>query len=139
MAANVQPIYELTPNMPMGQTIATANTAKDGTGTVVTAFTAGSNGSRVEGINFRPLGTNSTASVARIFANNGSTNATPANNSLIGELTLSTTTLSETGAIAGFFWTPPVPLFLPAGYKLNITVGTTGAAGWAIQSFGGDY
>lgn len=139
MAANTNPIYVLTPNFPVGQTVATANTAKDGTGTVVTIFTGGTNGSRVDSIVFRPIGTNATASAGRIFVNNGSTNATPANNALIGEITLATTTLSETGAIAGFIWTPPVPLFLPSGYKINITVGTTGAAGWAVSAYGGDY
>lgn len=128
-------------------TVATANTAKDGTGTVVTVFTAdATNGGRVERLRFRAAGTN-IATVARVFINNGSTNATAGNNTLYAEITLAATTLSEVAALAlqeipnsnaipdatGF------PLVLPPGYKLNITVGTTVAAGYAVTALGGAY
>ena len=139
MPANTSPIFALTSNTPTGLTILTANTAKDGTGAVVTSLTGGANGTLVKGITFRGIGTN-TATVARIFINNGLTNATPANNSLFGEITLPATTLSETGALATQVWMPDVPNFvLPTGYKLNVTIGTTVAAGYAIQAIGGDY
>lgn len=142
MAANTSPIYSKAPDVQWG-TVATANTAKDGTGTVVTIFTAdATNGGRVEKIRFRALGTN-VATVARIFINNGSTNATAANNTLFAELTLAATTLSEVASQpnadlssvtdAGF------PLVLPLGYKLNVTIGTTVAAGYAVSVCGGKY
>ena len=64
------------------QTLTTANTAKDGTGTVALIFTAdASNGGRVERVRAVPLGTN-TASVLRIFINNGSDPTTAANNTI---------------------------------------------------------
>jgi hypothetical protein len=44
-------------------------------------------GSIVYGIIFKAIGTN-TASVARIYQNNGSTNGTASNNGFIGELSL---------------------------------------------------
>ena len=136
MAANTTPIF---PNQPAASwgTITTANTAKDGTGTVVTVFTAdATDGSFVSSIIFRAQGTN-TATVARIFVNNGSANSTPSNNSLIGEITLSGTTLSEVAALAHYEYT--VNRQLPAGYKLNITIGTTVAAGYALTAFGSGY
>lgn len=138
MAANTTPIYTLTPNITVGQTIATANTAKDGTGTVVTVFTAGTNGAKPEGVIFRGIGTN-VATVARIFINNGSTNATATNNTLFAEITLAATTLSEVGALADYRYQFPDNLRLPNGYKILITIGTTVAAGYAVTGYGGDY
>lgn len=145
MAANTQPIFPLTPKVSWG-TVTTANTAKDGTGTVVTVFTAGADGSRIDQIKVRALGTN-VATVLRFFVNNGSTNATAANNSLIHETTIASTTLSETAALTDNNITisvnttetvVPIP-YLPAGYKINVTIGTTVAAGLQITVHGGDY
>lgn len=139
MAQNTSPIYTLVANVPVGSTITTANTAKDGTGTVVTVLTGGTNGTLVKGITFRAAGTN-IATVARIFLNNGSTNTSAGNNLLIGEITLSATTLSEVAAVQTYVWVPDVPNYvLPSGYKLNITIGTTVAAGYALGAVGGDY
>lgn len=138
MAKNTSPIFFTSANVAVGQTITTANTAKDGTGTVVTVFTATSEESRPLGIVFRPTGT-ATQTVARIFVNNGSTNATATNNSLIGELALPSVTLSETTAQPEFRWTPPPDLILPSGYKLNVTLGTTVAAAYQVFGYGGNY
>lgn len=140
MAANTTPIYSKVGDIQWGTLLATANTAKDGTGTVVTIFTAdATNGGRVERIKVRAAGTN-VATVLRIFINNGSTNGTAANNSLYAEITCPATTLSEVAALAD----PGVgvldfPLVLPPGYKLNCTVGTTVAAGLYITACGGKY
>ena len=137
MAANTAPIFTLTPETTWGATtIATANTAKDGTGTVLNVFTAGINGSYVQRIRFRPSGT-AVQTVARVFINNGSTNATAANNILFDEITIAATTVSETTAQSSF--EIPLNFALPAGYKLNITIGTTIAAGLYVSVIGGDY
>lgn len=139
MAQNVTPIFVLTGNSPVGKTITTANTAKDGTGTVVAALTGGTNGTLVKGITFRPLGTN-IATVARIFLNNGSTNTSATNNVLIGELGLPPSTLTEVGEMTKNVWVPDIQNFvLPAGYVLNVTIGTTVAAGYAVGGHGGDF
>lgn len=117
--------------------ITAANTAKDGTGTVDTVFTAdATNGSFVQKIVVRPKGTN-VATVMRVFLNNGSTNATAANNSLLGEIGLPATTLSEVAAIAG--QEVPINFALPPGYKLNVVIGTAVAAGFAVNVIAGDY
>lgn len=92
MAQNTSPIFPLVPSVQWGATaLATSNTAKDGTGTVLTVFTADAiNGSRVDYLKVRALGSN-IATVLRVFINNGSTNATPANNVLFMERTIPTT------------------------------------------------
>lgn len=135
MPANTSPIFPLTPKISWG-TITTANTAKDGTGTVVTIFTAGSNGARVDRIKVRYTGT-SVATVLRIFINNGSTNATAANNILYTEITIPACTISEVAAQPDISLS--IGLTLPAGYVLNCTLGTTVAAALAITAEGGDY
>lgn len=138
MAANISPIYTLLGDIQWGTTlIATANTAKDGTGTVLTVFTAdATNGGFVSRIRFRAAGTN-IATVARVFINNGATNATPGNNILWDEITLSATTLSEVAALATYEL--PLNFALPAGYKLNITIGTTVSPGYYVSVIGGKY
>jgi len=145
MPANTTPIFPLTPRCSWSGNIQTANTAKDGSGTVFTAFTAGANGSRIDQIKVRALGTN-VATVLRFFINNGSTNATPTNNTLIHEVTIAATTLSETSALVDNDITiakalavaVPIP-HLRAGYKINCTVGTTIAAGVVVVVHGGDF
>jgi hypothetical protein len=137
MAANTQPIFSIAGDVEWGATaITTANTAKDGTGTVLTVFTADVDGAFVQRIRFRSAGTN-IATVARVFINNGSTNATAANNVLYDEITLAATTLSETSALATYEL--PLNFALPPGYVLNVTLGTTIAAGYFISVIGGKY
>lgn len=138
MPANTVPIVSRAPDIQWGATLlATANTAKDGTGTVLTAFTAdATNGGFVQRIRWRAAGTN-IATVGRVFINNGSTNATPANNILWDEITLAATTLSEVAALA--IYELPLNFALPAGYKINCTIGTTVAVGFYVSVIGGKY
>lgn len=145
MPANLDPIYPLTPKVQWAPAILTANTAKDGTGTVALVFTAGANGAKIDQIKVRPIGTN-TASVMRFFVNNGSVNSTPANNTLVHEVSLPAITISEVAQQADIDVLIPKALgvacpipYLPAGYKINVTIGTTVAAGWVVTVFGGDY
>jgi hypothetical protein len=137
MAANTAPIFSIAGDIKWGATaITTANTAKDGTGTVLTVFTANGDGGFVQRIRFRAAGTN-IATVARVFINNGSTNATAGNNILYDEITLAATTISEVAALA--VYELPLNFALPAGYKLNVTIGTTVAAGYFVSVIGGKY
>jgi len=138
MAANTSPIFTLAPDIQWGAAaITTANTAKDGTGTVVTVFTAdATNGGFVNRLIARAIGTN-VATVLRVFLNNGSSAATPANNVLVAEMTLPATTVSEVAAQPAYEL--PLNMALPAGYKLNCTIGTTVAAGYMLSVIGGKY
>ena len=138
--ANTAPIFPGVPSVQWAATaLATANTAKDGTGTVLAAFTAQASpaiGSRLDYVKVRALGTN-VATVIRFFLNNGLTNATPANNVLFMERTIAATTLSETAELADTII--QLDLSLAAGYVVNCTVGTTIAAGVMICGVGGHY
>lgn len=136
MAANTTPIFVGTPRNAYITTGTTANTLFDGTGTVATVFTAGSNGSKVETVNLWNLGTN-VATVVRFFVNNGSTNATAGNNALIQEITWATNTASQVAASTPVSWN--ANLYLPAGYKLNVTIGTAVASGVMVNCQGGDF
>jgi len=135
LPANINPIYPLTPKVSWGQ-IATANIAKDGTGTVVTVFTAGANGARVDYLKVRAKGTN-VATVLRIFINNGSDPTVADNNALVLEQTIAATTNSETASLADNLIT--LDMSIPAGYKITCTIGTTVAAGLVVTAFAGDY
>jgi hypothetical protein len=136
MAVTALPIFAQTPIFTVGATVTTANTAKDGTGTVVLVYTAGVNGSRIDNIKVRSTGT-AVATVLRVFVNNGATNATATNNSLFTEATIAATTLSEVAALADNVIT--MGISLPATYRVYVTIGTTVAAALQVSGQGGDY
>lgn len=143
MAANTIPIYTKLGQIGWSGVITTANTAKDGTGTVNLIFTAGADGARVERIRVRALGTN-VATVLRIFINNGSDPTVAANNVLYAEKTIAATTLSETAELAlnelpTTTDTTAFPIVLPPSYRLYCTIGTTISAGIRVMAIGGTY
>lgn len=141
MAGNAAPIYSRVGDIQWGASIATANTALDGTGTTSTLFTAdATNGGRVERIRGMHAGTN-ISSVVRFFINNGSSSATAANNWLLADATMAANTLSQLLASSPAFDIPgiPFPLVLPPGYKILACVGTTIAAGVIPGAVGGKY
>jgi hypothetical protein len=141
MPANTSPIFsakgaiQWTPS-----SLSLANTAKDGTGTVATVFTgntAGNNsGNFLQKLIARALGTN-VATVLRVFINNGGVNTTAANNSLIAEITLPATSVSEVAAQPDFVL--PLNFAVPPGYKILCTLGTAVTAGYAVSVIGGEY
>jgi len=146
MPANTQPIFPLTPKVSWTDNITSANTAKDGTGTTNLLFTAGANGSKIDQIKVRAKGTN-VATVMRFFVNNGSDPTTATNNTLAHEETLAATTLSEVAELADVDVTiakntgevaVPIP-YLPAGYRIYVTIGTAVAAGVQATCWGADY
>ena len=137
MAINTSPIFSKKGDIQWASAaLLSANTAKDGTGTIASVFTAGTDGAFVQRLVARPLGTN-VATVLRVFVNNGASNVTAANNSLVAEMTLPATTLSEVASL------PPYELALnyalPAGFKITCTIGTAVAAGFALTVLGGSY
>lgn len=136
MAANTTPIFSLTPKNFYASTGTSANTALDGTGTVVTLGTAGADGAYVSKLRLTHLGTN-VATVVRIYINNGSTNATPANNALIKEVSMLANTLDQTAASVAV--EVPLDLRLAAAHKLNVTIGTSIASGIMVEADVGDY
>jgi len=145
MPANTSPIYSITGDV---QSVAqnnsglivgpTANTALDGTGTLYKLFTAGANGSYVQKIRFRPVGSPA-ATVCRIFISS-STSTSATNTWLYDEITLPAVTLSQTAATSVFEL--PLNFALNASYLLYVTFGTsTGSAGtgYSVVCIAGDY
>lgn len=135
---NFAPIFTRVPRSAWAALTA-ANTAKDGTGTVATILTADAvEGGFLHKIVLEPSGTN-VATIARVFLNNGASNAVAANNSLIAQIGLPATTLSET-AVAGM--TPVERVFnipIPPGFRVNVVLSTAVAAGWHVTAIAGDY
>lgn len=139
MAANTTPIFPLVPHISwINAAGLVANTTTDLTsGTnYASNFTAGTNGSRVDFIRARALGTN-VQTVVRVWINNGSTTATAANQTLFFERTLPSSTGNQTTELADIII--PINVTLPAGYTFYYTFGTAVAAGYDIQVIGGDY
>jgi len=144
MPGNADPIYsrrgQVSSNGTTGMTTSITTATGDYTGASanhVLVFTADStNGSFVQRLRFKALGTN-TASVARIYLNNGSAATTAANNSFYGELSLPATTAINTAATIDIDY--PMNVALPAGFRIYVGVATTVAAGWVVTPVAGDY
>ena len=138
MPANTSPIFSIAGDAQWSSgAITAANTTTDLTsGTIYAIFTGGTNGSYIQRIRFRHLGTN-VATVARVWINNGSTTGTAANNTLWDEITLAANTLSQVAASVNYEL--PFGFALPAGYVIYVTLGTAVAAGFKATIIGGDY
>lgn len=147
MAQNTSPIFPFVPEVTWVSGAAanaatpgvTANTTKDGSsGTLYgPIFTAdATDGSRLDFIKVRALGTN-VATVVRLWVNNGSATTTAANNALYLERTLSATTVSETAEQPDIIL--PLNVSLSLGYRIYATFGTAVAAGFHLTGVGGDY
>jgi hypothetical protein len=140
MAANNDPIYSKAPDVQWIGYMVTANTTADLTaGTSYLAFTAdATNGGYLQKLRFKatPAG-NTTATVARVWINNGATTGTAANNTLFDEVTLPAITASTTQANISF--EIPMNIALPATYRVYLTIHTASANGWAVTAIGGKY
>jgi hypothetical protein len=93
--------------------IATANTARDGSGTLGTLITASGNGMRVDDIYVTATGT-TTSGTVRMFLSNGTTNY------LIQELIVSANTVSSSNPA----WSQPINnkgLVLQSGWSLKFS------------------
>jgi hypothetical protein len=126
------PAFAATPRVGMGL-ISTANTNRDGTGTLVTIFTAGANGSKIERIRVKAIET-TVASLVRIFIHDGS-NARLYDEIDVAALTVSQTVKGAEGELD--LSTPGKALLLPAGYSLRAA--PHDAKQHIVMAFGGDY
>lgn len=138
MAGNSTPIFTKVGDVQWAIGITTANTTTDlTTGTSYLVFTAdATNGGYVQKIRFRSLGTN-VATVIRVWINNGSTTGTASNNTLYDEMSLASSTASNTSALA--VYELPLNIALPPSYRLYVTIGTAVATGYDAIVVGGKY
>lgn len=147
MAANTQPIFPLTPNI--GHAVISAADASYTAPTASqTVLTAGANGTRINGMKIRALGTN-IPTVMRFFIKDGTSYY------LLYELALAASTASIIapaqsadivlypinydnmgGSTAG---NGVLPTTLKSGQSLVVTLGTAVAAGYCVIGDGGDY
>jgi hypothetical protein len=138
MAANTAPIFSGVGDVQWTTVQTAANTTFDGTaGTPAIAFSASVSGGFVQRIRFRASGS-ATATVARIFLNNGQSTGSASNNILFDEITLAATTAVQNAATATYEL--PCNFALPAGYRIVATIGTASPnGGWYVSSIGGSY
>ena len=138
MAANTAPIFSSTGDIQWTTVQTAANTTYDGTiGTPAIAFSASVSGGFVQRIRFKASGS-ATATVARVFINNGQSTGSAANNVLFDEITLAATTATNTAATATYEL--PLNFALPVGYRITATIGTAQTTGgWEACIIGGSY
>lgn len=122
-------------------TLSAANTNFDGTGTVVTVYTAGASGARIERVVIEATGTTS-AGLVNLYVGTDSAANTAANVHLydsvaVTAITPSTTTAPFTASRAEATANDRWPLVLAAGQTLRAS--TTIAQGFRVVAVGGDY
>ena len=128
----VSPNFAATPRCAVGQ-VTTANTARDGTGTIATIMPAGANGSRIDQIRVQATGT-TTAGVVRLFIHDG-TNARLFRELLVAAVTPSTTV--EAFSVALDLSAAGLALMLPSGFSLRAS--TNNAETFNVFAIGGDF
>lgn len=115
-----------------GVTVSTANTNRDGTGTLGTVITAGSAGTRIDRIRVQAIVT-TTAGMVRLFLFDGSTFYA------LQEVPVLAATVSATvqGANAEVAFGDARPLTIPNGW--SIRAGTHNAESITVTAYGADF
>lgn len=144
MAINTTPVFTRVPKVNFG-TCVTQNTLLDGTGTSVLVFTAhATDSSEVYEIRAKPMGSIATATVLRLFINNGATAGTASNNILIKEAEFPVKTQDQVSANDEFVFNfqdgdPNGFLRLPATYRIYATISQNVTDGIGVSVYGADY
>ena len=139
MPANTTPIFILAGNFTPGR-IAAANTASDGSGALVTIVTAGSNGTRVDGVRFINSQTSLAAAAAKVFriflSDTGG-----ANPRIIGEVVAGAVTRSATAIGQTAIYTFDQPIIMKSGQIMTVVQSIYGSAADQTDAcaFAGDY
>jgi len=131
---STSPQYASTPRCGIGQ-ISTANTNRDGTGTIGTIFTAGASGSRIDAINIKATGT-TTAGMIRLFIHDG-TNARLLTELPVLAMSPSATLPAWEAQLTTNNMSQVLPLILPTGYSLRAS--THNAETFNVIAIGGDF
>lgn len=129
MAAD--PVFATTPKVGMVQ-ISTANTARDGTGTIGAVLTGGASGTLINKIEISATGT-TTAGVVRLFLDNGT------NVYLLREIFVTAATPSTTVSVwnAQLLFAAPNVLHLPTNSWV-LKASTHNAEAFNVFAFGAD-
>lgn len=122
------PAFAATPKCAVGA-LSVANANRDGTGTVVTVFTAGASGSKIEEVRITPAAT-TTAGMVRLYLYSGTVYY------LLSEHIIAAATLSPSVATTVTTITYD-SLILPSGWSLRAS--TEKAEAINVHAFGGDF
>jgi len=139
MAANTTPIFTKQGNFTPAR-IAAANTASDGSGTLVTLVTAVVDGTRVDGVRFinsQATAAASGAKVLRIFL----TDTGGINSRLIGEVTMAAATRSTTVIGATSIYTFDQAIIMKSGQLISVCMSVYAGAQDQTDAiaYAGDY
>ena len=130
MAVKATPVFTQSPVCGIAQ-ISSANTNRDGTGSLGTVYTAGANGGRIELIRVKATVT-TTAGMVRIYVStNGGTNKY-----LWAEISIGANTVSASNPGAEGEFSPTKPLMLPA--SAIVYASTHNAETFNVFAHGGD-
>jgi len=139
MPANTSPIFALTPRA-VTAAISAANTARDGSGTLVDVLTASTNGTRIDFLTFTSAQATAGASAARVqrvyITDTGGVNSRLISEVVLAAVTASTTAIGATSTI-----TFTNGLILASGQKLQVSQSVYGSASdlTHVIARGGDY
>ncbi len=139
MAANITPIFTKQGNFTPAR-IAAANTASDGSGTLVTLVTAVTDGTRVDGVRFinsQATAAASGAKVLRIFL----TDTGGINPRLIGEVAMTAATRSTTVIGATSIYTFDQAIIMKSGQLMSVCMSVYAGAQDQTDAiaYAGDY
>jgi hypothetical protein len=142
--ANKEPIYTLSGDVSSNGTtgMATGMVTATGDYTGVSAnhvlvFTAdATNGGYIRRLRFQATGA-CTASVARIYLNNDSSNGTATNNTFYGQVSLPGIVATIVAATSEVDY--PMEFALNPGFRIYTGLGTTVATSWVCTAIGGKY
>jgi hypothetical protein len=145
MAGNSTPIFSRIGKITWAQVTGTDG-SQDGTDAdVQLVFTAdATNGSFAHKICCQPRSASGSVSfpagAVRVYLNNGSTNGTAANNSLMREISIPATTVNVAATTGTPAYEIPLNIQLPAGYRLYVGYSNSVANGvLQVTVYGGDY
>lgn len=132
MAVNTTPVFVLTPQIGRVR-ISTANTGRDGSGTLGNVITGGTNGTRIDRIVITATGT-TTAGMVRLFINDGT--------NIRAWLEVPVAAITVGANTAAFHQSIPSPdnaplLVLPATYILSVS--THNAETFDVLAHAADY
>lgn len=131
MAANTTPIFTLSPLVNGGQ-VSTANTNRDGTGTLATLYTVGADGGRIDYVRAKATVT-TTAGMVRIFVStDGGTTKRLWAEMIVTAITVGASTAAWEGEFV-----PTRPLLLPA--SAVVYASTHNAEAINVFAHGGNY
>ena len=131
MAVTATPIFTQTPKNAFGQT-ATANTNRDGTGTIATVVTAGANGAKVFTIVVEATVTTTAGTVRLYHSNDGGTTWR-----VFEEITVPVVTASA--SVAAFRWEKSYENLVLVATNGKIGFAPHNAESFACSAFYGDY